>query len=69
MEDTHEFASVDTSIVWSRFPQMTHVLSIHGLKDEVVPPYVHIPIFSEGGHERCVDWSLQRVSCVKLIQL
>ncbi|TFY69559.1 hypothetical protein EVJ58_g350 [Rhodofomes roseus] len=38
-EDHHKFASVDPSIVWDRFPATVDVLTIHGLKDAVVPPY------------------------------
>ncbi|KAH9936277.1 ectomycorrhiza-regulated esterase [Fomitopsis serialis] len=39
IQDHHEFASLDTSIVWDRFPAAIDVLTIHGLKDAVVPPY------------------------------
>lgn len=38
-KDYDEFASVDTSIVWTQFPVHVHVLTLHGLKDAVVPPY------------------------------
>lgn len=30
----------DTSLVWDRFPTDVHVLTIHGLNDATVPPYV-----------------------------
>jgi hypothetical protein len=35
--DLAEFASFDTSGVWDRFPGHVHVLTVHGLSDEVVP--------------------------------
>ncbi|THH17003.1 hypothetical protein EW146_g3725 [Bondarzewia mesenterica] len=38
--DLERFASWDTSIVWDKFPQNTDMLSVHGLTDKVVPPYV-----------------------------
>ncbi|KAI0770337.1 ectomycorrhiza-regulated esterase [Fomes fomentarius] len=38
-KDYDDFASVDTSIVWTQFPVHVHVLTLHGLKDAVVPPY------------------------------
>ncbi|RPD62398.1 ectomycorrhiza-regulated esterase [Lentinus tigrinus ALCF2SS1-7] len=38
-QDYDEFASVDTSIVWTRFPAHVDVLTLHGLQDAVVPPY------------------------------
>ncbi|KAH9891612.1 ectomycorrhiza-regulated esterase [Cubamyces lactineus] len=38
-EDYDQFASVDTSIVWDQFPAHIDVLTLHGLKDAVVPPY------------------------------
>ena len=38
-KDYDQFASIDTSIVWTQFPQDIDVLTLHGLKDEVVPPY------------------------------
>ncbi|KAI0917028.1 hypothetical protein AcW1_007670 [Taiwanofungus camphoratus] len=38
VEDHHEFASIDTSIVWDQFPATIDVLTLHGLKDIVVPP-------------------------------
>lgn len=38
-EHLHEFATFDSSLVWEHFPQSTHVLSMHGLADPVVPPF------------------------------
>ncbi|THH17273.1 hypothetical protein EW146_g3504 [Bondarzewia mesenterica] len=38
--DLERFASWDTAIVWDKFPQNTDMLSVHGLTDKVVPPYV-----------------------------
>ncbi|OJT13969.1 hypothetical protein TRAPUB_9453 [Trametes pubescens] len=38
-DDYEEFASVDTSVVWDQFPARVDVLTLHGLKDAVVPPY------------------------------
>jgi len=35
--EVEEFASWDTGIVWEKFPQAIHVLTVHGLEDEVVP--------------------------------
>ncbi|VDB90279.1 unnamed protein product [Peniophora sp. CBMAI 1063] len=37
--EMHEFASIDTSVVWSRFPAKTDALTIHGLADTVVPVF------------------------------
>ncbi|KIJ54913.1 hypothetical protein M422DRAFT_24793 [Sphaerobolus stellatus SS14] len=37
--DVERFASWDTSYVWDQFPQDTHALTVHGLADDVVPPY------------------------------
>lgn len=37
-QDMDEFASWDTSLVWDKFPNNTHVLTLHGLKDQTVPP-------------------------------
>jgi len=39
VEDHHEFARIDSSIFWDRFPASVDVLTMHGLKDAVVPPY------------------------------
>ncbi|KZT73816.1 alpha/beta-hydrolase [Daedalea quercina L-15889] len=39
VQDHHEFASIDTSVLWDRFPATVDVLTMHGLKDAVVPPY------------------------------
>ncbi|KAF7797465.1 hypothetical protein EIP86_008662 [Pleurotus ostreatoroseus] len=36
--DIEEFATFDTSLVWKHFPDATHVLSMHGLQDNTVPP-------------------------------
>ncbi|KAF8269387.1 ectomycorrhiza-regulated esterase [Lactarius quietus] len=38
-EDLREFASWDTSLVWKYFPSATDVLTVHGMADEIVPPY------------------------------
>ncbi|EJF63394.1 ectomycorrhiza-regulated esterase [Dichomitus squalens] len=38
-EDYDSFASVDTSIAWTQFPASIDVLTLHGLRDAVVPPY------------------------------
>nr|VWP01728.1 CBFD_NFYB_HMF domain-containing protein [Ganoderma boninense] len=38
-EDYEAFASIDTSIAWTQFPAHIDVLSLHGLRDTVVPPY------------------------------
>ncbi|KAI0632087.1 alpha/beta-hydrolase [Trametes polyzona] len=37
--DYDEFANVDTSVAWEQFPSHVDVLTLHGLKDAVVPPY------------------------------
>lgn len=39
-EDLATFSAWDTSIVWDHFPASVHVLSLHGLSDKTVPPYV-----------------------------
>ena len=39
-EDLQKISSWDTSFVWDNFPQTTDVLTIHGLSDATVPPYV-----------------------------
>ncbi|KAL7280014.1 hypothetical protein ACG7TL_006427 [Trametes sanguinea] len=38
-QDYDEFASVNVSVVWDQFPAHIDVLTLHGLKDAVVPPY------------------------------
>ncbi|EED86003.1 hypothetical protein POSPLDRAFT_91504 [Postia placenta Mad-698-R] len=38
VQDHDQFASGDSSIVWEKFPQSIDVLTMHGLKDTVVPP-------------------------------
>ncbi|CCM01873.1 uncharacterized protein FIBRA_03944 [Fibroporia radiculosa] len=38
-EDHAEFAGVNTSVVWDRFPAGIDVLTMHGLMDAVVPPF------------------------------
>ena len=40
-EDVEIFSKFDTSLVWDRFPQGTDVLTIHGLSDTQVPPFVY----------------------------
>ncbi|TCD65108.1 hypothetical protein EIP91_003082 [Steccherinum ochraceum] len=37
--DLDEFSSFDSSLVWEQFPPTTHALTLHGLKDQVVPPF------------------------------
>jgi len=37
--DLEKFVSWDTSLVWDKFPANIHVLTIHGLSDNTVPPY------------------------------
>ncbi|KAH9933107.1 ectomycorrhiza-regulated esterase [Epithele typhae] len=37
--DFDKFAAIDTSVVWTQFPPHIDVLSLHGLKDAVVPSY------------------------------
>jgi uncharacterized protein len=39
-EDLKEFVAWDTSFVWNDFPQHTDVLTVHGLQDATVPPWV-----------------------------
>jgi uncharacterized protein len=41
LKDLEDFAAIDTSIVWDRFPSRTDVLTIHGLLDKVVPVYIN----------------------------
>ena len=38
-QDYDQFAAVDTSMAWTKFPMHVDVLTLHGLKDSVVPPY------------------------------
>ncbi|KAI0372117.1 alpha/beta-hydrolase [Pilatotrama ljubarskyi] len=38
-KDYDEFARVDTSVAWDQFPAHIDVLTLHGLKDDIVPPY------------------------------
>jgi len=38
-EDLEEFSAFDPSLIWDKFPQHTHVLTMHGLADNIVPPY------------------------------
>jgi len=38
-EAVQPFANFDTSLVWDKFPSRTHVLTLHGLGDDTVPPY------------------------------
>lgn len=40
-EDLENFVNWDTSFVWDAFPPTTDVLTLHGLSDKTVPPYVH----------------------------
>ncbi|KAF7299468.1 Peptidase-S9 domain-containing protein [Mycena indigotica] len=37
--DLEEFVKWDTSYIWDQFPARIHVLTIHGLSDETVPPF------------------------------
>jgi hypothetical protein len=39
-EDLQKFVEWDTSFVFGQFPCTTDVLTIHGLSDATVPPYV-----------------------------
>ncbi|KAI0699121.1 ectomycorrhiza-regulated esterase [Cytidiella melzeri] len=39
LADMEEFANFDSSLVWDQFPKATHVLTMHGLQDQVVPAY------------------------------
>ena len=43
-EDLENFANWDTSFVWDRFPSATDVLTLHGLQDQTVSPWVIIQI-------------------------
>jgi uncharacterized protein len=43
-EDMDRFVLWDTSHVREHFPLGTHVLTIHGLADQTVPPYVFSPL-------------------------
>ncbi|KAJ7676046.1 Alpha/Beta hydrolase protein [Mycena polygramma] len=36
--DLERFVSWDTSLVWDKFPAHIHVLTMHGLSDNIVPP-------------------------------
>ncbi|KAG8974503.1 hypothetical protein FRC05_007302 [Tulasnella sp. 425] len=38
-EHIRDFEEADMSFVWTKFPQKTDVLTIHGLGDMVVPPF------------------------------
>jgi len=38
-EDLEQFASTDVTCVWDRFPPQIDVLTLHGIKDTVVPVY------------------------------
>jgi hypothetical protein len=38
--DLAAFTAWDTSFVRDQFPQHTDVLTVHGLQDNTVPPYV-----------------------------
>jgi len=37
--DLNEFMTFDSSYVCDRFPPTTHVLTLHGMQDRIVPPY------------------------------
>ena len=39
-EDVEKSAHWDTSFVWDQFPSATDVLTLHGLQDQTVPPWV-----------------------------
>jgi uncharacterized protein len=39
-EDLQRFVNWDTSLIWDQFPPATDVLTLHGLQDETVPPWV-----------------------------
>ncbi|KZT39512.1 hypothetical protein SISSUDRAFT_1045541 [Sistotremastrum suecicum HHB10207 ss-3] len=38
-EDVSKFGAWDNSYLWTEFPQHIDVLTIHGFRDDVVPPY------------------------------
>lgn len=38
--DVEKFCSWNTSIIWEQFPSETDVLTLHGLADTIVPPWV-----------------------------
>jgi len=39
-EDLQNFIDWDTSLIWDHFPSTTDVLTLHGLQDKTVPPWV-----------------------------
>ena len=39
-QDLQKFVDWDTSLIWDHFPSATDVLTLHGLQDETVPPWV-----------------------------
>ena len=41
-EDLQNFMDWDTSFVWDKFPETIDVLSLHGLSDNTVPPFVSV---------------------------
>ncbi|KAI0345750.1 ectomycorrhiza-regulated esterase [Trametopsis cervina] len=59
-ENLQAFADFDVSYVWDKFPQTTHVLTVHGLKDQVVPTYdgvIYARAFGgreAGTHQLCI---------------
>lgn len=44
--DVEKFCAWDTSIIWAQFPKETDVLTLHGLADKTVPPWVSLPSFN-----------------------
>ena len=44
-KDLDDFEAWDTSIVWTKFPQHMDVLTVHGLQDKTVPPWVNNRIY------------------------
>ncbi|KAI0801784.1 Alpha/Beta hydrolase protein [Irpex lacteus] len=59
-KDMEEFANFDSSLVWDNFPKHTHVLTLHGLKDTVIPAYdavIYARAFgarTPGTHQLCL---------------
>jgi hypothetical protein len=43
-EDLEQFTKWDPSIVWDHFPSTVDALTVHGLADKTVPPYVVVSI-------------------------
>ncbi|KAI0078260.1 ectomycorrhiza-regulated esterase [Panus rudis PR-1116 ss-1] len=60
-EELYEFMTFDPTPVWDQFPKETHVLTVHGMKDRIVPPYdatIYARAFgarSPGTHNLCYN--------------